>query len=121
MERQRIELGDAGIDRVGIARLGTGLGQPVGVLLEVERVLGSQGGPELPPGPGVGKQLDVLLRREPAVAAALGADVERALELLADVDVAAPVARLPGVLRDLEPLALGRPGRFRVTAPARAP
>ena len=78
--------------------------QALRVVLEAERVGGTEVGVQLPPGAFVGQQLDVLLGREPAVVAALRADVQRPLELLPDVDVPAGVALLPRVWRNLEAL-----------------
>jgi hypothetical protein len=56
-------------------------------------------------------ELDVLLGGDALVPAALGTDAERLLELLAQVEVAATVALLPRVRRDLQAFAI-RGARF---------
>jgi hypothetical protein len=109
IERQPVELGGARIDAVGLPALLPGRHQPLRIVLEMERVGRAEIAPQLAPGAGVGEQLDVLLRADPPVPAALGTDVECLLELLAQVDVPAAVAFLPRVRRDLQPLALRRP------------
>ena len=59
---------------------------------------------KLPPGAFVRQQLDILLGRESPVMATLRTDIQRAFELLTDIDVAAGVALLPGIGRDFQPL-----------------
>jgi hypothetical protein len=104
-----VDAGGAGDDRVRPPALFRRRRQPVGVVLELERIDGAQVPVELAPGAGVGEDLDVLLRRDPPMPPALGADVQRLLELLPQIDVPAAVALLPRVGRDLQPFALRRP------------
>ena len=60
------------------------------------------------PGTFIDQEIDVFLCADAAMVAAIGADVEGANEALANVHVAALVALLPGIRRDLEPDPFGR-------------
>jgi hypothetical protein len=108
VHHQPVELRGTGVDGVGAPRLLLGRLDPTGVALELQWVQGGEVGPELAPRPFVGQELDVLLRGEAEVIAALGADVERLLELGLEVHVAAVGTLLPGVRRNLQSLTLRR-------------
>ena len=75
-------------------------------MLELQGIGGAQVGEQLLPAALIGEDLDVLLGRDALVLAALGTDVEGPLELLPEVQVAAVLALLPRVRRNLEAFAL---------------
>src|SRR6185436_13593612 len=79
----------------------------ISIVLEFQGVGGLESGEQLVPGAFIHEEIDVLLRGNSAVMAAIGADIERANESLADVHVAALIALFPGVCRDLELDSLG--------------
>ena len=60
------------------------------------------------PGPFIDQQVDVLLRANAAMVAAIRTNIEGANEALANVHVTALVTLLPGICRDLKPNPLGR-------------
>jgi hypothetical protein len=103
---QAIELGGTSVDGVGASRLLFGGLDPVGVSLELQRIQRGEVGPELPPRSVVAQELDVLLRSEAEVVAALGTDVQGLLELGLEVHVATVGTLLPGVRRNLQSLTL---------------
>ncbi len=105
-----VELPDAGIDGVRRPRLRDRPVEPFGVRLELERILGAEVAPEFAPGPLIRQQLDVLLRADPAVLAALRTDIEGTLEFVPDVHVTTAVTFLPGIGRNLATLADRSPG-----------
>src|SRR5690348_9831515 len=76
----------------------------------MERVGRAEIAPQLAPGAGIGEELDVAFCADAPVAAAFGTDVERLFDFLPQVDVPAAVTLFPRVRRNLQPLALRRPG-----------
>ena len=97
----------AGPDRVERTGLFNGGLHAVGVVLEFEWIGGLQSGEQLVPGTFIDQQVDILLRGDASMEAAIWAHVERANETFTDVDVPALITLLPRVCRDLELYALG--------------
>src|SRR5687768_11743742 len=98
-----------GVHCVGLATLGPGSFQAVGIVLEFQGIGRAESGIQLAPGPLIGQKLDIIFGADSAVPTALGTDVECLLELLPDVDMAATVTLLPGVGRNFQPFTLRRP------------
>src|SRR5690606_17990884 len=109
-ERLALETGVTGVDGIRWGRLGPCGDQAVGVVLELQRIDRGQLLEQFPPTALIGEQLDVLLGGEALVIAALGTHRQVALELLAQVDVAARRTLLPGIRRDLASFSRGSPG-----------
>src|SRR6185503_10114973 len=120
VERDPIEPAGAGVHRVGVTGLLVGRLETVGIMLETERILRAKVPIELPPTSIVGQELDILLRRKPAVVAALGADIERAFKLFSEIYVAAGVAFFPGIGRNLQALPGGLPRLLLLPKPRHA-
>src|SRR5216684_1814867 len=76
--------------------------EPLRVVLKVEGIGRTEAGVEFVPGALVDQQVDVVLGGDAAMVPTVGADIEAADEAVLDVDMAAGLALLPGVGRDLE-------------------
>ena len=74
----------------------------LGIVLEFQGVSGLQRSEQLVPRTFIDEEIDVLLRGDASVVAAIGAHVERANEAFANINVPALITLFPGVRRDLE-------------------
>src|SRR5207247_11470673 len=80
------------------------------VVLKVKGIGGPESSVQLVPGAFIHEEIDVLLGRNAAMVAAIGAHVQRADEPVLDVDVPTLVAFLPGVGWNLQLYPFGRAG-----------
>ena len=106
-DRHAVQAGIARADRVQRPRLLYGGLYAVGVVLEFQGIGGLQRAKQLVPGTFIDQEVDVFLRRNPAMVAAIGTDIQSADEPLFNVYVAALITLFPGVCRDLELYTLG--------------